>query len=1178
MATLWNADRLALRRQLSEVDESVASFYGRLIDELDAEDQPVLDAVRCSVVSYYSRELFDNLPDILHEDGIVERRAGHQIEERDACDRVVKLTAQQMESLQGCVPSEGALISGELASALVELAEAHSKGSLSGRLRDSITIAGRIDPSTPALNTFETARSYLTRRQHANLASRHEPLNKDEYLRHLAVLEAVLHVRLSSFFQVADDLRALVHEAEREAKGEIDDAYVQSALLLLGGYQHRRIFYRMLSDKKWAGPLFRNGAFDSAPLDNGGDGAVLWPEGDYLLRVVEDRPDIVDNVCDKLRSATNPAVRGQFIRMVSGLPVELCFKHRATIGGWAADLRRDSWYVDHRDLSALASRMLSAADTKKKREKTEHLFKTIFVPTFEGGSSLHHMKYDAVAVIPSYCYREELEYVRANSMGKCDARLIQTVIERYDGSSCESRGVEFGSPRASYRWRPCLTPCDGLLPDEYGDALIDALLADLTVESPKTVAQLDKALNSKSGLVRRIAVVALARHVERLPRECARNEGSADGFSACATIVQLAQSVLDDFDSMYWEMEVELRDFARACLEKRGAFDCAAVHAVLERMTDLDLVRFAGMDAGGKALYELDDTERRAVGAFMLAASLGKDLLTAEQGRMLDEFERVFGPTSVDEAFGPAVVESWGYESPKSYAEIIAMLPQEILDFLDSWCPAGIYDGPSVMGLANSLCEAVALKPDLLGPYVMELRSTQPAYIGAYLRGMVQAVRNGHPADVIDAIPLCDWLTRRPFDEDEYRMDNIVSPQTLGYAMHSAADLAVLLSDYLPELGAESQDAIFGIGKRLVEMREPIAEREMLASPTMRHAIHLNLLRGMGAFVLAKVAIGTGEDALREPAAQCVERLVGGGCDQVLASALGASVPRSLQEDAGAVRWLIGLVSSACYELASLDCFLWSMLSGQALGHELFIEVEGLMTRFLELVCSGVSGTDEPVYEDLLVKIGILLCVEWSNLSDGLPTPLWQLWRRASSCQVRHKVLRWACQQAGKEEVPAPFLEFAMDYWDEVANLVEDGHEDAKELTGIFLLAGNPSVPLAWLRPRIVKEARLHPSMVDVGQANERITQLARSYPSDALELLKCCVEDKDDRGGFVLAKIAIPVLAYCLEAADEELRRDAQSVMDSLGAQGMIGLSDDVKRYAADHADAELLGAEVGD
>lgn len=1178
MATLWNADRLALRRQLSEVDEGIASFYKRLIDELDAEDQPTLDVVRCSVVSYYSRELFDNLPDILHEDGRVERRAGHQVEEGCARDRVVELATQEMEALQGCAPSEGVLISGELASALVELAEVHSKGSLSGKKRDSITIAGRIDLSTPALNTFESARSYLTRRQHSNLASRHELLNKDGYLSRLAVLEAVLHARLGSFFQVADELKELVHEAEHEAKEEIDDSYVRKALSLLGNYQHRRIFYRMLSDGKWAGPLFRNGAFNKAPLDNGGDEAVIWPEGDYLLRVIDDCPDVVDKVCSELRSATNPAVREQFIGLVSKLPIELCFKHQAAISCWAADLRRDSWYVDHRDLSVLASRLLSAANKNRRKEKAEHLFKALFAPTFGDGSSLHYMVHDAGAVIPSYCYREELEYVRANSKGRCDTRLIRSVLERYDGSGCESRGVEFGSPRSSYRWRPSLTPCDGLMPDEYGDVLIDMLLTDLTIDSPMAVAELDKALESKSGLVRRIAVAALARHVERLPKDCVRNEGSATGFSTYASIVEAAQSVLDNFESLYWEMEVELRGLARACLARRDVFDCSAVHAVLERMTDLDLVGFAGMDADGKALCELDDTERGAVGAFMLAASLDRDLLTAEQGRMLDEFERVFGPTSVDEAFGPAVIESWGYESPKSCSEIISMPPREILDFLDSWCPASIYDGPSVTGLANSLCEAVALKPDLLGPYVMELRNMQPAYIGAYLRGMVQAVRNGHPADVIDAIPLCDWLMRQPFDEDEYRRDNIVSPQTLGYAMHSAADLAVLLSGCLPNFSAESQNAIFGIGKRLAEMREPIAEREILASPTMRRAIHLNLLRGMGAFVLASVAIGAGEDALREPAAQCVERLVGDGCDQVLASALGASVPRSLHEDVDAARWLIGLASSACHELASLDFFLWSALSGQVLGHELFTEVEGLMARFLELVRSGASDANEPEYEDLLVMIGILLSVERSGLSDGAQTPLWQLWRRASSCQVRYKVLRWACQQAGKEGVPAAFLDFAMDYWDEVANLVEDGREDAEELTGVFLLAGNPSVSLAWLKPRMVAEARLHPSLADVQQAKERVTQLARSYPSDALELLKCCIEDEDDRVGFVLAKIAIPVLAYCLEAADEELRRDAQAVMDSLGAQGMIGLSDDVKRYAADHADAELLGAEVGD
>jgi hypothetical protein len=100
--------------------------------------------------------------------------------------------------------------------------------------------------------------------------------------------------------------------------------------------------------------------------------------------------------------------------------------------------------------------------------------------------------------------------------------------------------------------------------------------------------------------------------------------------------------------------------------------------------------------------------------------------------------------------------------SPVTADELRAMGVDELLAYLRDWQPGSPYPlDPSREGLGGELTRVVAEDPVSFAAVGNRFRDLDPAYVGALLAGLREAVRRGTPIDWAPVLELCRWVIGR---------------------------------------------------------------------------------------------------------------------------------------------------------------------------------------------------------------------------------------------------------------------------------------------------------------------------------------------------------------------------------------------------------------------------------
>ncbi|MDY6795088.1 MAG: hypothetical protein SWK76_07390 [Actinomycetota bacterium] len=377
---LWNKERESLYEQLQDVDPQLAGLYRWTINLLSVPAEPGEEMARFALIGHCLRELMNSIQDALNDvDGLPANCDREEERERQ------KLLVDEYEAFGGLPPEDMnankveeigqpklVTIPQSLLYVVGELVQSVSEGTTREVQRDSAVVLGRIDAHDPAVKPWKAARDYFMSFVHfkrkipIGLRSRNLPSER-EILSHLENIEASLRNRLGAFFDVYDELQDFINQAnvlnnEYKYKNP-SEGQVRAALARLGNLSLRRAFYSKLNNPYWIAALKKQGVFANPPESKiQTDGYVLsglWPEIDYLVRMVSIASKEVADILEPIAGSNNEWVRRGIVEAATVLdPADLArLVHK--MKKWPDD-KIGNFRIDPRDIARAIVRLLES--------------------------------------------------------------------------------------------------------------------------------------------------------------------------------------------------------------------------------------------------------------------------------------------------------------------------------------------------------------------------------------------------------------------------------------------------------------------------------------------------------------------------------------------------------------------------------------------------------------------------------------------------------------------------------------------------------------------------------------------------------------------------------------------------------------------------------------------------
>jgi len=217
------------------------------------------------------------------------------------------------------------------------------------------------------------------------------------------------------------------------------------------------------------------------------------------------------------------------------------------------------------------------------------------------------------------------------------------------------------------------------------------------------------------------------------------------------------------------------------------------------------------------------------------------------------------------------------------------------------------------------------------------------------------------------------------------------------------------------------------------------------------------------------------------------------------------------------------------------------------------------------------------------IDVGDALVAGWKGESDPLPRigewvidafvfghidskdPVFDDFFSKASPEIRGDALgkiAWSFFRASSVE--DPIRDRFATLWDDRIRHVREHPGDHKELVGIYWLAKSSSFSSEWWLPRLREALELEPTVAtERYMIGKELAQASTTAPAAALAVLKLLLGQRTERGGvaFDLSRHAIPVvIANAMMSPDEDLKSEAETYMNELGAQGHHALEGQVR------------------
>lgn len=929
---------------------------------------------------------------------------------------------------------------------------------------------------------------------------------------------------------------------------------VEATLLKIPTSQLRRVFYEGLENPLWVRPLFVAGAFTNPPEpEPTGDGYIrdtYWPELSYLTRIAAQVPGDVVDVLLQLQDSNNAWVRRAVFEIGSQIPAMESVRLEPLLKAWLPT--GFGWRTDPRSLVSFAVSLLEGGQAKVGR----WLANSLFQPRLKGepgGLQTPELG------LEDYWYEEELPRI-IPALGEDALKAVVGWLTGYVTLSGHASGEhDFSAmdrPSIDSRRDSHSRPEDALV-----DAVRDAAVPAARINPDDAVNLL---LRPGVKLLRKIAIYVVA--------EAMRLELSLGNDAR--QLINSAKQLLGDTASDDEYLRVEYAQLARVTAQA----DYSAVSVVtpfLEQAYATDLAWMRERLVPSDATPEQAESDIRARAdryRHSWLSAIGHDALPPELETELARLNAANGV--LDNPLEPmGRVTSWtGPNSHTSQEEMAAMAPAELVVHLASWHDNG--DGwgpePSHEGQGRALSGLLTTNPLALRGVLQLGRQLRPTYLRAILQGWEAALKADQELDwpqVADLIEeVLNHSLESPFPVEGGNFDD--DPNYRG-----AKDAAVgLLEELVKKRDAvvvpgpfEERFAnllIFDASDELAWLEYDSYRPEGSGSDPLNMSLNWQWPSRVRALVF--VATRSKEALWRSEALEALEIEAArqdrhGAGRAALGEGLGrllGNVPEwldaHLEELVGSRRdisveqqiVLTTAMATHRYHRAMYELLSPSMLAAIEVG---------------EALVAGWQGESEP-----LPRIG-----EWAidavilgdKTSDD---PVFQAFFTSTTPKTRGDALgkiAWSFFHA--TGVDESIRDRFGNLWDDRISHVQAHPEDSKELEGIYWLAKSESFSADWWLPRLRDALQLEPGIAtERYMIGKELAHASTTDPANALAVLKLLISGRAEAGraSFDLSRNAIPlVIANAIRSGDDQLKRDAETYMNELGAQGNLSLEAEV-------------------
>lgn len=960
---------------------------------------------------------------------------------------------------------------------------------------------------------------------------------------------------------------------------------VEGVLASIADLSLRSLFFSELENPEWLEPLAELRVFRNPPepqRDSEGAERVLpWPEGDYLIRIAESRPEKVTELLTSVASSRNPWVQRTIISAAKVLPSE----HARKLAQPIADIVKssDGWLNVH-DVLAVTKALSVAGEAKLART----LLKALFEPhPGEPETTAFGVQTEVKANIEDYFYQELLPQAVSilASLDDIDGLRLVTGWLRRASRIRSGSNAERADYDASALWRPSVAPhSQNLGLHELPDSLIDAV-RDTALELGRSgrAAAVTEYLNDvPSYLVRRIAVEVAAQFLNA--------EGPSGELIPVATRMLLDPALMDigarpEYVHLAAGLLPLLADDVRNAwveLVQAGAWQGTddEIQGRIAAWDERDVAEVGGDEIVERRQQILHRLLQPLAGA--LPAPLAEDLAS---------FEVRWGSVEHPE-FSSYTTSFTGPTSPKTRAELAELSPGELGAYLKSWVPDNRYHfGPSIEGLARELESVAESSPELVAGIADDLVGLGRAYTRAAVTGWAKAVRSGYvPNEAVWRL-VQDIVGQGDDGSDDAaeRAEDADDP-VWRWAQRSAVDLIAAVTDASQRpLTDETLAHLWGLLAPLTDHPDPTVKYEARYGGSNMDPLTLSLNTTRPAALRAAIRLASANHHDRPGHPSAIEMSILAAISNHLDSDPSLAVAAVLGEGLGQIwsvdqAWaeprenlLYAVLDEEEGRRASSDVLVSVALRSYNTGKVFFELIRPAITQVFTRRYSELSHTEGWREHRSTVNAAALHTVTayLIGIIDRDDPEFQKLFSDEVPVEVVAEVLGhvgWQIMRAPKEDpataIPRDYLVRARELIDWRVAEVHASRAPIGELSQFYWWAQAGCFQPSWWLP-ILKFVTAEGELDSRGSLGKSLADAADTEPLLAIQVFEQVYGGGSDRQwrNFDLVQHAPRLLASALRSGVELAIEGAQRIRDTLGREGNFQALQELDQILASRA-----------
>jgi hypothetical protein len=1141
----------------------VAGSYKAAIRSLKTPAQSGEERARISAIGNAMREIMITLPSIIGESSEGEpKELDTNALVRDLPERLAQFSDLDLQQDLDYVP-----IPREAAALIAEIVTAASQDTKSVRDNAAALLAEGSRSDHPAIKQWLKANQFFVKCTHLGRppADVSEDMSDEEVERNIRIVEDLVEVRVSGFFDSRHEIDSLLSDINAEGGEMVTNKFktpspeeVQLALRRIPTLQLRRVFYGGNKNPNWVKPLANAGAFAVPPEpivdEKGFIREQYWPEIDYLKEMADLAPNDVVDVLLTLKDSTVSWIRRAVFEIGAKVPADQSVRMVAMVMSWGA--QGLGWRSDPRSQVAMACNLLQGGQYKAGMK----LARLLFEPKKKDGDGYERV----TSGLEEYWYAEELpklvEAMDGNGLSDLTRWLI--AYEQFNEYLTDSSDL-------TYLSRSVIDRSDSSH-KTVEDALIDSVLG-LSIQSiiAKPQATVSFLQKQQVIVVRRIALNATRKSLILTDEK---------GYDTTKIVAAIKELIKDPLSTDY-ACRVEFAELMQA------------VHAVDPKvLEDLIPIIEAGPYGSPEAFRkELKHDKEKSLSVeeklegrteewkHRLLAAVGKEILPEELQETLSSLDQKHG--IIEAPLTPTISTgtTWtGPISPVDKEEFLGMSPEEIISHLETWKSGDEWQSPTHEGQGRELTSVISTNPMLVAGVPDLIKKLRPTYLRALIQGWEAAIKAGIEPDWAQLVDTTREVLEsngespfepegRDFDDDkDYRQ---------------AKTAAIGLLEELAKKRKESNipDGIMtDIANLIISMdteeswkdyQESVADSSMDPLTISINWQWPNHVRAIVMLLTHGDATPWYQDALKALGEELLRADTKGASRAVIGERLGNLLyyaPNWLKKH------LDDLVGTAASISESQQIVLTTALATSSYYNDAFDLLRGSLSAVVKDLDNLTVGWKGRYGANELVGTWIIHAFMWGHVAydDALVQEFFSL----ASPENRGKAIghiAWAFMKAEKvdEDIARRFGEL----WDIRVAHVKEHPEDKAEIEDFYWFVKSGKYPPDWWLPRLIEAAKVHGDLSTHGMIGEILASVSADYPRETLDALMLLLNEKPDVEmlKYDLREHAAPIIiANGLMSDDQMLKKDAEQFMHKLGSWGYINLEELVRGIIASKTD----------